>query len=305
MLKTAKTLLVSSLFTLTAGLSSAPAQSLADPDLLIIGDSQILFRGGPAYVDHFSKLAETCSALIPERAADFKSHFSGDVGVAGVRAAAINSWLAREGEHKDALCVPQKSWPKNTRGFGTLHTPDQKFHQTARDGNYPLCQPNQSPVETLFKDIAIKPKLLVFSMLGGYSKKWAKDKALADKDASNLAAQIPKNTPCLYLTTAPSFAEKPNAERLEGQNHFFTGIHKTRGACLPVKGLTDETISAFQGNNKFYKTRDDGTVRDVFHPNDLGVRTFLNKVSPAMCRALVTIIDRNQTAALKTNQAKK
>ena len=72
-----------------------------------------------------------------------------------------------------------------------------------------------------------------------------------------------------------------------------------------MNGLTDETISAFQGNNKFYKIRDDGSVRDVFHPNDLGVRTFLNKISPAMCQALVTIMDRDQTAALKTNQAKK
>lgn len=293
MLKTAKILLASSLFTLTASLSSASAQSLADPDLLVIGDSQILFRGGPAYVDHFNKLAETCGALIPERSAEFKAHFSGDVGVAGVRAASINSWLAREGKQKDALCVPQKSWPKNARGFGALHTPDQKFHQTASDGNYPLCQSTQSPIETLFKDVAIKPKLLVFAMLGGYSKNWAKDKALAHKHAAELAAQVPENTPCLYLTTAPSFAEKPNKQRLEGQDHFFDGIQKTGGACLPVKGLTDETISAFQGNNKFYKTRDDGSVRDVFHPNDLGIRTFLNKVSPAMCRALITIMDRD------------
>jgi len=293
LLKTAKILLVSSLFTLTASLSSTSAQSLADPDLLVIGDSQILFRGGPAYVDHFNKLAETCGALIPERAADFKSHFSGDVGVAGIRAAAINSWLARQGKQKDTLCVPQKSWPKNARGFGALHTPDQKFHQTARDGNYPLCQPNQSPIEALFKGVAIKPKLLVFAMLGGYSKNWAKDEALAHKHAAELAAQVPENTPCLYLTTAPSFAEKPNAERLEGQNHFFDGIQKAGGACLPVKGLTYETISAFQGNSKFYKTRDDGTVRDVFHPNDLGIRTFLNKVSPAMCQALVSIMDRD------------
>lgn len=296
---------VSGLFALTLSLSSVSAQSLADPDLLVIGDSQILFRGGPAYVDHFSKLAETCGALIPKRAADFKTHFSGDVGVAGVRAAAINSWLAREGKQKDTLCVPQKSWPKNARGFGALHTPDQKFHQTASDGNYPLCQPDQSPMEALFKGVAIKPKLLVFSMLGGYSKNWAKDEALAHKHAAELAAQVPKNTPCLYLTTAPSFSENHNSDRLKGQDHFFDGIQKAGGACLPVRGLTDETISAFQGNNKFYKTREDGTVRDVFHPNDLGVRTFLKKVSPAMCQALVSLIDRDQTAAVKTNQAKK
>lgn len=305
MIKTTKILLASSLFAITASLSSASAQSLADPDLLVIGDSQILFRGGPAYVDHFSKLADTCGALIPERATDFKTHFTGAVGVAGVRAAAINSWLAREGKEKDALCVPQKSWPKNTRGFGVLHTPDQKFHQTGSDGNYPLCQPDQSPLEALFKGVATKPKLLVFAILGGYSRKWAKDEALAQKHAAELAAQVPENTSCLYLTTAPSYSGKQNAPRRKGQDHFFDGIEKAPGACLPVKGLTDETISAFQGNSKFYKTRDDGTVRDVFHPNDLGVRTFLNKVTPAMCQALVTLMDRDQTATLETNQAKK
>lgn len=298
-------MLVSSLFTLTASLSSAPAQSLADPDVLVIGDSQILFRGGPAYVDHFNKLAETCSALIPERADDFKSHFTGDVGVAGIRAAAINSWLARRGKQKDRICVPQKSWPKNARGFGTLHTPDQKFHQTASDGNYPLCQPNQSPLETLFKDVAIKPKLLVFAILGGYSKNWAMDEALAHKHAVDLAAQVPENTPCLYLTTAPSFSGKQNTPRRKGQDHFYKGIEKTPGACLPVRGLTDETISTFQGNKAFYKVRDDGSVRDVFHPNDLGIRTFLKTVSPAICQALVTLVDRDKTTAAKTDQAKK
>ena len=301
LIKTTKILLASSLFALTVSLSSASAQSLADPDLLVLGDSQILFRGGPAYVDHFSKLAETCSALIPERANDFKTHFIGDVGVAGIRAASINSWLARQGKEKDALCVPEKSWPENTRGFGVLHTPDQKFHQTGSDGAYPLCQADRSPIETMFKDIAIKPKLLVFAILGGYAKNWAKDEALAQKHAAELAAQVPENTPCLYLSTAPSFSENHNSHRRKGQDHFFDGIQKAPGACLPVRGLTDKTISAFQGNSEFYKTRDDGTVRDVFHPNDLGIRTFLNKVSPAMCQALVTIMDRDQTAALKSD----
>ena len=305
MLKTAKVLLASSLITLTVGLSSAFAQSLKDADLLVVGDSQILFRGGPAYLDHFNQLAQTCGTLIPERAADFTRHFSGDVGVAGIRAATTNSWLAREGKEKDALCVPEKSWPKNTRGFGVLHTPDKKFHQTGRDGNYPLCQPNQSPLETLFKEVGTNPKLLVLAILGKHANVWAKDKALAHKDAAELAAQVPASTPCLYLTTAPSFSEKQNAKRRVGQDHFFSGFQNAGGACLPVKGLTNETISAFEGNNKFYKTREDGTVRDVFHPNDLGIRSFLKTVSPAMCRALVAIMDRGQTAALKSDQAKK
>ena len=293
MIKITNNWAVSGLFALTLSLSSASAQSLADPDLLVIGDSQILFRGGPAYTDHFSKLAETCSALIPERTNDFKTHFAGAVGVAGIRAASINSWLAREGKEKDALCVPEKSWPQNTRGFGVLHTPEQKFYQTGNDGAYPLCKPNQSPIETMFKDIAIKPKLLVFAILGGYAKNWAKDETLAHQHAAELATQVPENTPCLYLATAPSFSENHNSHRREGQDHFFDGIQKAPGACLPVKGLTGETISAFQGNSKFYKTRDDGTVRDVFHPNDLGIRTFLNKVSPAICHALVSIMDRD------------
>ena len=305
MIKTAKILLTSSLIALSIGASSAPAQSLQDADLLIVGDSQILFRGGPAYLDHFNKIAETCSALIPERATDFKAHFSGDVGVAGIRAATTNSWLAREGKEKDTICVPEKSWPKNTRGFGVLHTPDQKFHQTASDGLYPLCQPNQSALEILFKEVGTKPKLLVLAILGKYADAWAKDKALAHEDAAELAAQVPANTPCIYLTTAPSFAGNHNAKRRLGQGHFFDGLKKAGGACLPVEGLTDETISAFQGNNKLYKAREDGTVRDIFHPNDLGIRTFLKATSPALCQALVTIMDRDQTAALKTNQAKK
>ncbi|MEP1444190.1 MAG: hypothetical protein ABJK39_14360 [Hyphomicrobiales bacterium] len=305
MLKTAKIMLASSLIAITTSITAAPAQSLKDADLLVVGDSQILFRGGPAYLDHFNKLAETCGALIPERAADFKEHFSGDVGVAGIRAATLNSWLAREGKEKDALCVPEKSWPKNTRGFGVLQTPDQKFHQTGREGNYPLCQADQSPLETLFKQVGNKPNLVVLTILGKYANKWAKNEALAHDDAARLAAQVPAGTPCVYLTTAPSFSGKQNAIRRVGQNHFFNGFEKAGGACLPVKGLTEETIATFEGNNKLYKARKDGSVRDVFHPNDLGIRTFLNMASPAMCQALVTILDREQPLTEKTDQAKK
>lgn len=299
MVKTAKFLLVSGVLALTTNITSVPAQSLKDADLLVVGDSQILFRGGPAYVEHFKHLAQTCGALIPERAADFKAHFSGDVGVAGIRAATLKAWLARHGKEKDALCVPEKTWPKNTRGFGVLNTPEQKFHQTASDGNYPLCQKNQTPLEALFKEVGTKPKLLVLAILGKYADVWAKDEALAHKDAAELASQVPANTPCVYLTTAPSFSSKQNAKRRVGQDHFFNGFEKAGGACLPVKGLTDETISAFQGNNKFYKAREDGTVRDVFHPNHLGIKTFLNTTSPAMCQALVTIMDRDQTLVSK------
>lgn len=299
MMKSPKAFLASCAFMVSAIATNSPAQSLKDADILVIGDSQILFRGGSAYVDYFTNLAATCGKIVPGRTDDLKTYLMGNVGVVGVRGASINSWLDRKGKEKDRLCVPEKTWPKNARGFGVLHNDKQKFEQLSASGTYPLCVADQSPIETLFKDVGIKPKLLVLSILGKQSEFWEMDEALAHSDAEDLAKQIPASTPCLYLTTAPNFAAHQNALRKTGQDRFFDGLSKNPGACVPVKGLNGDTIAALQGNKAFYKTGKDGKVRDGFHPNDQGIRTFLKTVTPSLCHAVLTIMDREKSASLQ------
>lgn len=281
------------------GIKSINAQQLKDASILVIGDSQILFRGGDAYVDYFTHLADECRMIFPDPAESLDTHIKGPVGVAGVRGASIDAWLSRGGPDKERICTPEASWPMNARGFGVLHKPDKKFVQIGDDPTYPLCEPGKSPVEALFQTAGIKPQLLVFSLLGSQSEFWARDRALADRDAENFAAQIPLGTPCIYMGTAPNFKTRLNVIRQRGQAHFFESLHHHGTTCQLVEGLTDQSIAALQGNKAFYKTNSEGIVRDGFHPNDAGIRTFLGTTTRSMCLAVSNIANKGSVLTKK------
>lgn len=262
------------------------AQSLQKSEILVIGDSQIAFRGGETFLDYFNKFVNNCSKLLPHRKADFDRFKDGAVGVVGVRSTSINGWVAKDGRAKDDVCEPEKSWPVNARGFGTLHHLSKSFVQVGEDPAYPLCVNGLSPLEALFDHLETRPKLLVLTFLGKTTKIWAKDAETAKRDAVALAAQVPRDTPCVFVTTAPSFRPPVNVERYQAQEHFIDALKEQKMACKPVRGLTLKTLARLENMPLFFKQDVLGFIRDPFHPNDDGIKAYLNAIEPSLCAAI-------------------
>lgn len=255
-------------------------------DVFVLGDSQILFNGGEAYLNFFLELNTLCAPSdrkVFQATANLERLTSANVGVLGVRGAGINSWVSQEGPEKDKICIPQKTWPVNARGFGRLRTEKKKFLQIGKHVHYPLCEAGQSPLEALFKTVEIKPKLFVIAMTGKRARFWSKKPELADSDARRLAAQIPVDVPCIYMTTAPTYRKRENDWRTHGQNHFFNALKKHGTTCGLVSGYQPKTIAAFQGNKTYFKTGEDGKVEDAFHSNPTGQEAFLGLVAEDVC----------------------
>ncbi|MDP5349492.1 MAG: SGNH/GDSL hydrolase family protein, partial [Paracoccaceae bacterium] len=77
-------LLLAGCLAATAGLHSARAEAPGAPDVLILGDSQLTFGAGKAFVALLSDMAGSCG-LDPDTT----------TGVIGVRSSAITSWTGR------------------------------------------------------------------------------------------------------------------------------------------------------------------------------------------------------------------
>lgn len=287
-------ILISALSAFLAGSTPDWAPSLRDADILVIGDSQIMFRGGDTYVAFFNTIGDRCSKALPTHARLFDDLAGLRVGVLGVRSTATPSWLARDDAGKTKVCLPEKSWPVNARGFGVLHHPAKKWFQIGQTPNYPLCQPGQSPIEALFHTVNIAPKLLIFSFLGRAADRWSKKKNAALVDAAALAAQVPAHIPCISMTTAPTFRPTINALRLKAQIRINAALSAQEPGCRPVDGLTPDTISRLEGHSQFYKTSAQGKVRDPFHPKAEGVRVFLETITPNLCMQIADSLIRTR-----------
>lgn len=87
----------------------ARAEARGSPDVHVLGDSQLTFGAGPAFVSLFSDLRGDCG-------------LAGDasVGVIGVRSSSLQSWTSASKKAKGAICGADPKWKVNTRVYGTL-----------------------------------------------------------------------------------------------------------------------------------------------------------------------------------------
>jgi len=116
MLRTLKHAL-NSLLLIMALHAPAAAYEFKSPDILILGDSQIPFGSGPAFLEFFSDLETHCHAN-HQQSEHLKKLGKMRVGVIGVRSTSIHSWTSRSGRAKDTICKEDKKWRVNA---GTCH----------------------------------------------------------------------------------------------------------------------------------------------------------------------------------------
>ncbi|MEP5728233.1 MAG: SGNH/GDSL hydrolase family protein [Sulfitobacter sp.] len=271
--------------------SAAQADDFVSPEILILGDSQISFGSGPAFLEFFTDIKRHCHAN-EDQARQLKRLGEMRVGVIGVRSSSIHSWTARSGRSKDTICKEDRKWRVNAGTYGFINMTDNKYVQIGKGREYQFCAPKKSAFEHMFREGYYDPKLLLMSFLGNSAKRWAKSEEAAIKDVEEMMAQLPKDVPCIFMTTAPAYSKKIVDLRLKAQKNLMSAFEKTGSRCTFVPGATPETVLANQGNKHYFRLNKRGMVKDPYHPNRKAAKNFFALEMDGICNAVFDQVGR-------------
>jgi hypothetical protein len=256
--------------------SSLRAQdSFENPDVLVLGDSQLSFGAGVAFVEFFRKHGASCG--LPK---------SASVGVIGVRSSQLVAWTARDAVGKKSICDVDPKWKVNAGSFGVVNKTSNKYVQIGEGAAYQFCRQGKSPFQAMFSDGYYNPKLLVLFILGNATERWANSPAEALEDVRRTVKDLPPGMPCVFMTTAPAFTEKVVRQRKQAQDNVEAAFAAVGKRCSLVRGYTDATISANLGNAANFRRKPDGSVKDPYHPTEESARQFLSLVKNDFCKAI-------------------
>jgi len=254
---------------------SGYAEVRGAPDVLVIGDSQLTFGAGAAFVDGLRTMAGTCGL---ERGST--------VGVIGVRSSALTSWTGRTKKAKGAICDVDPEWKVNAGAYGTLSQGKNPYVQIGRGEQFQLCSPDRSPLQALFHDGYYAPKLLILFLMGNAADRWAASPAAAAADVRALMADLPPEMPCVFMTSAPPYGAKVVGLRHKAQDNLARAFAANGSRCNFVPGFTPTTIAENQGNAQNFRRTPSGEVKDPFHPTEAAARRFLALRRSALCAAI-------------------
>ncbi|MGB8813233.1 MAG: SGNH/GDSL hydrolase family protein [Paracoccaceae bacterium] len=252
----------------------APAETTGAPDILVLGDSQLSFGTGTAFVDLLGDMAGSCGI-------DAKA----SIGVIGVRSSTLTAWTGLTKANKAAICNVDPKWKVNAGVYGTLSQGENPYVQIGRGAQFQFCRAGVSPLEAVFEDGYYRPKLLILYLLGNAADRWAESEALALADVRATMADLPANQPCILMTTAPTYGRKIVALRQRAQDNLERAFAASGSRCSFVRGFTPETIQANMGNERHFRRKKSGEVKDPFHPTEQAARKFLALRRSALCRA--------------------
>ncbi|MEP6018195.1 MAG: SGNH/GDSL hydrolase family protein [Paracoccaceae bacterium] len=270
--------------------SHAYADDFVSPEILILGDSQISFGSGPAFLDFFTDIKQHCHPN-PSQAKNLERLGKMRVGVIGVRSSSIHSWTSRQGKAKDTICKEDRKWRVNAGTYGFVNMTDNKYVQIGKGKEYQFCTPRKSAFEHMFRDGYYDPKLLLLSFLGNSAKRWAESEEKAVQDVQDMMSQLPRDMPCIFMTTAPAFSKKIVDLRLKAQKNLMSAFEKTGARCTFVPGATPETVAANQGNKHYFRLNSKGMVKDPYHPNQRAAKNFFALEMDGICNAIFDQID--------------
>jgi hypothetical protein len=253
------------------------------PDILVLGDSQLSFGAGKAFVDLLDGMAGSCGLQA-----------GWTTGVIGVRSSAIRSWTGRTRQAKTAICEVDRTWRVNAGVYGTLSQGDNPYVQIGKSGNGPfgLCAAGRSPLDMVFAGGFYRPRLVVFFMMGNAAERWANSLSAARADAAALTADLPPGQPCIFMTTAPPFDRRTTTLRQRAQDNIAQAFAEGNSRCSFVPGLTAATVRANLGNPANFRRTSSGRVKDPFHPTEPAARRFLKLQRAALCKAIATQMNR-------------
>jgi hypothetical protein len=244
------------------------------PDVFVLGDSQLSFGAGVAFIEFLKKNGKACG-LNP----------NWSVGVLGVRSSSLRAWTAKDGGGKKAICDVDPKWKVNAGSFGVINKTGNKYVQIGQGDAYQFCKAGLSPFQSMFQNGYYSPKIIVMAFLGNATERWAKSEADALDDVKRTMQDIPPDLPCVFMTTAPGYTLKINSERQQAQDNIEKSFKTAGKRCTFVQGYTPTTIAANQGNAGKFRLKSDGTVKDPYHPTEDSAREFLTLIKGALCNA--------------------
>ncbi|MEO1265466.1 MAG: hypothetical protein AAFV26_07155 [Pseudomonadota bacterium] len=260
--------------------SKAPARA----EILMLGDSQLSFGGGPAFLSFFNNFAERCDGLMLP--ADKRAAVTNmATGIIGVRATGLQNWLSTTAKGKRMVCVKDPTGLVNARVLGAART-GPRWVQIGESRNHDFCKRGTSPMAALLATRRFRPKLMILHFMGLSAYHWLKP-GNAERDMKKVLATLPPKTGCIVMTTAPGYRADINRPRLKAQPKIEAAVKATGKRCAFVRGLTSKTVAAFQGKAKRFYRHPSGKVRDPYHPVPSAARDFVKTHRAALCRAVI------------------
>jgi len=253
----------------------AGAEVQGSPDILVLGDSQLSFGAGLAFVALFDEMQGDCG-LTP----------GATVGVIGVRSSSLRSWTSANRSAKSAICDVDPTWNVNAGVYGTLALSDNPWVQIGRGEQFQFCAAERSPLQAVFHAGYYQPRLLIMFLMGNAAERWAGSAEAALQDVRAFVADLPPGQPCIFMTSAPTYGEQSVRLRQRAQDNIATAFAEAGGQCGFVPGFTAETISLNLGNAANFRRNDAGRVRDPYHPTEVAARQFMGLQRAALCQAI-------------------
>lgn len=269
--------------------AASTIQASGEPDVLVLGDSQISFGAGAAYMSFFSNLPQHC-AMTNERAKLLKKLGRSRTAAIGVRSTSLQSWTERDGRAKGQICDVDERFGVNAGVYGMQGKGHRQYVQIGEGEDYQFCQPGKSAFESAFAPGNYHPKLLILAFLGNSAERWATNPAAAMLDVRRTIAQVPRDSACVFLTTAPVYLDETNEIRVRAQDAILSAFERAGGHCAFVKGLTPEVRTAIEGHDEYFKQNSDGAVIDRLHPQPDAMRIFLEMNTKEICDAVFSAL---------------
>lgn len=266
--------LVLSLFGVLAACDTG-AEVSTSPDVLILGDSQLSFGAGVAFVDLIAAMRGDCGLARDTT-----------VGVIGVRSSSLRSWTGTSRAARGAICDVDPTWNVNAGVYGALALTDNPWVQIGRGEQFQFCPADRSPLEAVFHDGYYEPRLLIMFLMGNAAERWANSPEAALQDVRDFVADLPPGQPCIFMTSAPTYGAESVRLRQRAQDNLAAAFEQAGGQCSFVPGFTPETVALNLGNAANFRRNDAGRVRDPFHPTEAAARQFLDLRRAALCEAM-------------------
>lgn len=253
------------------------AEVQGSPDVLVLGDSQLSFGAGRAFVAFFDRLKGSCGLARDTT-----------VGVIGVRSSTLLSWTSQGKAATGAICNVDPKWKVNAGVYGTLSQGENPYVQIGRGDQFQFCSPHRSPLEAVFHDGYYRPKLVLMFLMGNATDRWAESPEAALQDVRSFLADLPQGQPCIFMTSAPPYGEKSVRLRQKAQDNIEAAFAKAGGQCSFVPGFTAETVAENMGNAANFRRHASGKVKDPYHPTEAAATKFMALQRDALCKAVAT-----------------
>ena len=254
-------------------------QTFKSPDILVLGDSQLSFGAGPAFVSFLSMLDKTCGISGTEDLS---------VGVIGVRSSSLATWVAKSNRAKGPICNVDPHWRVNAGSYGSINRSGNQYVQIGKGAPYQFCKKGKSAFEAMFENNYYNPRLVILFFLGNAAERWAGSAQTTLQDVRETMRQIPKGVPCIFMTTAPPYSQKVLDLRLNAQSNLQKAFASAGTRCTFVAGLNTATIAANLGRKESFRRSKSGKVKDPFHPTEAAAAKFLRLSRAKLCKAILT-----------------